>query len=129
MNNKFEVGQWVFFEYELAQITDMEEGRVTGRTNGYTRLSSHDLSDRCFPLTLATKMATDSTDYWRKKMSAASGLNMPDIHRKLVELWVAICEADGEKQQKAAYDHLNTFGQGIIDATSPKYVDGVSVYR
>ncbi len=64
-------------------------------------MSGHDISDRCFPLTLSIKRVSDAASYWSKQFHEAkcNGLNHPDLNRALISRWAEICKnIDNEKE-------------------------------
>lgn len=130
----FKINDWCFCEFELQQIKRMEEGRVTEVTTGQFCMSSHDLTDRCFPITMPVKIASDNMQYWHKEFHKLSmaGLNYPDLHRRLVSMWVDICEESNEEILKSLYKKLEEFGRSILNRVRDlKYeeVDGLSLFR
>jgi hypothetical protein len=130
----FKIDDWVFCEFELSQIKEMNGNRITSITTGQISMSGYDLSDRCFPLALEFKVASDTASYWSKKIHELknAGLNHPDIHRELVSRWVDICESANSPNVKDYYEKLSAFGRGICEKVeSFKYEDfeGVRLFR
>ena len=131
MKHEWKVNDWCFCEFKLQQIKDMKEGRVTEVTDGFFSHSGHSLGDLCFPLSLHAKRASDTAEHWSREMHKLHGLNFPDIHRKLVDLWADICEAP-EKESTPAYEALEAFGKSVVEYvlnTKSQQVSGVSIYR
>lgn len=86
----YSLGDWVLCEFEVQQITGMEEDRMTSVSDGTGTLSSYDLSDKVFPLTLRNKADSAYFKYLYDKLIKEynlPGLNYPEIHRKFVSVW------------------------------------------
>ena len=80
---KLTVGQWVFFEFKLACIEQIEEDRVTKVTTGYMSCSSFNISQNCFPLDVHGKIVSEEFDHQYDKLYTKwkhSHLNWPDLH-------------------------------------------------
>lgn len=105
------VNQWLFCSYEFGQITDMEGDRVTGFTTGTFRTGSHDLSDRCFPLTMEVKRLSEVFAYESARLhrEGASGLNYPRMHDWLVDHWCHACVAVDPKRQQELVKEASDF--------------------
>jgi hypothetical protein len=131
---KFKKGDWCFCEFNLQQIMETEENRITEVSDGMFRMGGYDLSDRCFPMTLSIKRVSDSVKYWSEQFHKTNhnGLNYPDLNRALIEHWVGICETIDDKeltQQKI--DNLGDFGKSVleeVDSLKNKHVQGVRVF-
>lgn len=135
MQNQFKVNDWCFCEYELQQIIEIEEGRITSVTTGMCRLSGYDLSDMCFPLDIRIKNISDTVAYYMKKLHEVKHLNLnyPDLNRAFISRWVDLCKVkDDDKALQIGYDNLSAFYQSIIDKVSQvknEYVEGVQLFR
>lgn len=137
MNNmpSAKVGDWCFCEYKLSQIMEMDEGRITEVSDSMFRHSGHDLSDRCFPLSLMncniSMCFQDMSDKIHSKGS--NSLNYPDIHRHLVELWVNACtNADVKEKAQKLIEDGNKFIQEILDkcqSLNHLSVQGIPLFR
>lgn len=131
---KFNKGEWCFCEFELSQIVKTQENRITERTDGFFNHSSHDLSDRCFPLEMPIKRISDSVAYWSKTFHGLkfNGLNHPDLNRALISRWVEMCNAsDDEEQLKILFKKLDEFGQEIqrkVSDLKHEQVAGVKIF-
>jgi len=131
---KFKKGDWCFCEFILQQIKSTKENRITSVTDGYMELSSYDLSDRCFPISLEIKRASDEINHWSKKFHSLkfNGLNYPDLNRALISKWVGMCESiENEEKLKSLYQELSKFGRSIIEKVDElKYVtvDEVKIF-
>lgn len=113
---KFKLGDWVFSDFELCQIDDMEEDRVTGVCTGMVSRSSRSLT--CFPITMATKRATDTVSYWWAKIQEQKGQNWnhPALHHKLESFWRALCSTDSKDLVKLNEIHseMHTFVTDVL---------------
>lgn len=117
---RFAVGQWMFFEFKLGQVKGMEDGRVTEFTDGSFNTSGNDLTDRCVPLTMATKRISDTYDYYSSRLhkEGSNGLNYPDIHRWMAEAWYAACShAEDVAALKSDYDKVQKFCDEVLNKT------------
>lgn len=135
MKPKFEKGTWIFCEFELQQIRETEDDRITSVTTGQVQMGGHDLSDRCFEINMRTKLASDHCYYWSQKFHNTEGsnaLNHPDLNRALIERWVALCEETDDKKRQVLYEKLGLFCNSVLrkvrDARDQE-VEGVSVFR
>jgi len=129
----WKVGDWCFYEFKLAVVDEVIDGSVRSVSTGYIVAGSTDFSDSLVPLSKHAKRFSDEVAIWSDRIHKASGgLNFPDIHRKLVELWFDGCETfDDETTHKKAYEAVRAFGQGVLDAVDKyKYVmvDGVRIF-
>lgn len=135
MNKNFKVNDFIFCEFELQQVVMMEDNKVTEVTNGFFRLSGGDLTDRCYPLNLDIKCASDGVKYWSKRFHELNhnSLNHPDLNRELIRRWVNICEnIENKKVLKELYEDLDKFGNAVVNkVTDLKYeeIDGVRLFR
>lgn len=119
MSLKFKQNDWCFFEFQLNQVKETEENRITSVTDGVINHHGRDLSDRCYPLDLKIKRASDAVSYWRDKFHSLNynGLNHPDLNRALISLWVDMCESiEDVPMLKRLYDKLNDFGQKVLSS-------------
>lgn len=132
---KFKTGDWCFCEFELQQILETEENRVTEVSDGSFRMSGNNLSDRCFPLDLKIKRVSDYVSYWSDRFHKlnSNSLNYPDLNRELIQRWAEMCEnINDEKVVTELYKRLETFGNSIVNKINElKYesVEGVRLFR
>lgn len=118
MSTKFHVGDWVFFEFKLGQVKEVEGGRVCAVSDGYGTTGSHSLDDLCFPLSMEVKRISGEYEHWSSKLhrEGSAGLNYPDIHRWLVEQWVACCHhLDDREYVVSSYEELRRFCQELLE--------------
>ena len=124
-------GDWCFHEYTLKQIV-VKAGKVKEASCGQFRMSGNDLSDECRPLTLCNANLSQHAQYWSSRLhkEGHAGINHPDIHRKMVELWCAACDAkEGDEQGKAG-DAIGVFARKVLDASKrTELIDGVPLIR
>jgi len=131
---QYKKSDFVFFEFELSQIQDAEQGEVVEISTGFVNVSGRYLSDRCFSLSLKQIRISHlfrriSNEIHQYK----TGLNYPDIHRKLVELWVKASSCiDNVPECNKILESLSDFKIKIIEANKSLrdvYIDGVKLYR
>jgi len=132
---KFNKGEWCFYDFELCQVTEVEENRITEVQDGIATHSGSDLSETCYPLEMSVKRISDSVAYWSDKFHELknNALNHPDLHRELIEMWVELCEnRDNEARLRKLYDKLNDFGRSVLQRVhelSLEEVGGVYLFR
>ena len=127
--NAWKDGDWCFFEFKLCQIV-VKDGKVQEASDGMFRTSGHDLSYACRPLTLRNANLTQHAEHWSDKLhkEGHGGLNYPDIHRKLVELWCASC--DSQEGDLVACEAVGEFARKVLAAIkNTKAIDGVPLLR
>jgi len=122
-------GDWCFHEYTLKQIT-VEAGKVRSASCGMFRISGNDLSGECRPLTLQNANLSQHAQYWSGKLhkEGHAGLNHPDIHCHMVDLWCAACDAAEGKPQEKAAEAIATFAQAVLKQQAGE-LDGVQLIR
>ena len=112
---KYSVGDWVYFEYKLNQITRMDGDHIREVSDGFSNLSSggNGLADRCMPLDMDVKRISYSFDAYEERIreEALSDLNYPDINNKMVEMWVDICDCRSDK--KVVADKFEVVGEFV----------------
>lgn len=128
------VNDWCFFEFKLVQVKETDGPRVTSVTDGMFNTYGSNLSDRCFPFEMGIKKISDVVAYWADKMlkeERLKYLNHPDIHRKLVEFWIGMCESDDNKRQVIG-EKLSNFCTSIlnrVNSISEEYIEGIKLLR
>ena len=128
---KWNKGDWCLYEYKLALITEMNDGRVTEIKDGTFCTGGYDLSSCCRPLSLRNVAISDLADYWSNRLhkEGHNGLNYPDIHRKLVDLWRDACDA-ARPEEEATTERIGAFAEAVLKAVNDApQVDGVSLLR
>ena len=100
MEKNFKVDDWVYHEFELVQIKEIEDDKVTKVTDGVFSTWSMDLNKYCFPIDMEIKQISDMVKEHYQEINNINFrcLNLPDIHRKFVEYWVEMCESVNEEQ-------------------------------
>lgn len=112
-------GDWIIFQYRIVQIKEAKDGRVTSVSDGQFETSGYNLSDRCFPLTLANKNAADYIESYAARVhrEGGPGLNYPALHSKAVELAWGIMNLPEEKDaREPAYEAARKFYQVLFEA-------------
>jgi len=133
----WKTGDWCFFEWKLGQIKETKNNGVTEFSDGMFSTSGHGLHDRMFPLTMRNKIISDTFESYSSDIHAkgARNLNFPDIHRKLVDLWVEAMESKETKEEvelRKVYDKTRKFFDGIMSECQElkyKEVEGIPLFR
>lgn len=133
-NQNWKVGDWGFFEFELAYIKEMEGENITRVGTGIIETFSTSFNDRFFPLDVTTKQISDTVKYWSDRFHRdCRNLNYPDINRKLVGLWCDAVEAkDNKDKLEKECNKINDFGKMVIEKSRDRNqveVDGVEIFR
>lgn len=129
------IDDWCFFEFRLAQIKDVTDGRVTEVRTGYITVGSYDFNDKIKPLTMPYKVASDEVEavYNKLHREGSPGLNWPELHRHLVRLWLKLCDAyDVELKGElisSAYEELYEFRDAILNICQNTTVDGIQLFK
>jgi DUF438 domain-containing protein len=132
---KFKTGDWCFCEFKLQQIKEMENDKIISVSDGMFRLTSSDLSDRCFPLDITIKNISDMVAYWSAEFHKLNNnnINHPDLNRELITRWVELCENnDNDEKMKELEEKLSNFGRLVIQKVnnlSLEHVDGVRLFK
>ena len=133
---QFTVGQWVFFEFKLACIEQIEEDRVTKVTTGYMSCSSFNISQNCFPLDVHGKIVSEEFDHQYDELYNKwkhSHLNWPDLHRWFVSSWRELMQKRKSKSEiEKGFVGLQKFVSSIdqtLVSLSTQTVDGVKLFR
>jgi hypothetical protein len=135
MNKTFKVGDWVFCEFVLQQIKEMNGDKVTGVEDGNFSMSYSDLNDRCFHLSLPIKRISDAVNYWSKKLHEIknNSVNHPDLNRELIRRWAVMCQnSEDENAAKAGLESLRKFCENVVsmfDGLADMRVDGIPLIR
>jgi hypothetical protein len=128
----YKVGDWCFHDFELCLIKDMKDNHVTEVTTGWINTSGNDLDVR--PLTLRNKRISENVESTSNKIHEEGncGLNYPDIHTHLVELWLNACDTEdtaaGNEEANKILSQVCIFREKVLkfSQNSPK-VDGVRI--
>ena len=132
---KFKRGDWCFCEFKLQQVMETNEDRITSVSDGYFRLGSSDLTDRCYPLELDIKCISGEVEYWRRKLHELknNSLNHPDLNRELIERWCNMCDdKDDHDKLKKHYENLAEFCNAVIkrvEELDKDRVGGIRIFR
>lgn len=114
----WKVNDWCFCEFKLQMIKEIKEGRITEVSDGYFCMGGHDLSDRCYPLSLQSKINSENVRRWSNDFHKIKNntINYPEIHRTLVEKWQEICNAGNDnKILNILFEQLNKWGNKSLD--------------
>jgi hypothetical protein len=139
MNNQFEIGDWIFFEFELVQIVNVDkEGCIKEVSDGITSISGKSLNNYCHPLTRKNNTITIIFNYYFNQIKdvEARGLNFPDIKRYYADVWSKACSISennaDEKQLSDLYDCIQKFTNETLSKLNERKKDtinGVYLFR
>ena len=96
----WKVGDWVVFDLQIGQITDLRENGSASFSDGFCETSGR-LADRFRPLTLRNKNIAGSFDAYYNRLreiDGNGGFNYPDISQYFAQL--ALDTIDTEKNDK-----------------------------
>ena len=133
-NASYKVGDWLFCEFKLQQVTRVEGSQITEVSDGNFCHSSNGLNAQCFPLEMKVKLISDSFKYWSAKLHKEGNrsLNYPDIHCWLVDKWANTCEHRGDDVYvEKSISELNRWAGEILQRCNElKYVvlEGVKIF-
>lgn len=128
-NNKFKVGDFCFCEFRLKKITEMRGEYVFGVSDGYFNTGGN-LTNRCFPISFEviehSKLASNYYDTIHK--IPINGLNSPDIHSIITEMWAELCRTNSKDVSTKLINFCNAV---IEEATkcSELTVNGIKLFR
>lgn len=114
---RFKVGDWVYFEFQLGQITKMEEDRVVGVTTGYIQTGGNDMGARCKPLSVPMKVVAGEYEKASSQLHAegSCGLNYPEIATWLVNAWLRACDhVDDNEALARDFLELREFVRAVL---------------
>lgn len=133
---KFKTGDWIFNEFELKQIVEMEGDRITSVSSGAFRLSGNSLNDVSFPLDLNIKLISNEYEHIKDKLykdTQRVNINWPDISRWFVSHWAETCQKPTNREWiQKRYQQLYKFADGIrekVEDARQGEVSGVSIFR
>jgi hypothetical protein len=95
MKKEFFIDDWIYYDFKLSQITDMEDGIITKISDGSFSTWSMDLNKYCFPIDMEIKQISDMVNSHYNEIYDLNfiSLNYPEVHRKFVEYWVEMCSS------------------------------------
>lgn len=116
-----EVGDYGFYDFELCQIKEMQDGRITEVSDGHCSHGSHDLTSEWFPLSLRNKNISRTFFDLNNKVheTGFNFINYPDIKNYLTSQWVRACYANDKK----VIEIIEETREFVKDAL--EYIDGV----
>jgi hypothetical protein len=132
---KYNIGDWVYYDFELCQIKEMEDGKVYSVTTGVINTTGFDMADSIYPLSMELKVISEGVAHYSKRLHDIKGanLNFPDIHRELVRRWHQIIEnkSNGGSGRKL-WDSLSAWVSTIESecmGVRQKTIDSVKIFR
>lgn len=103
--NKLKVGDWCFYEFKLVQIEEIDGDCITVN-DGFFRTTMFSIRNNLIPLTLHTKVVSDSVDYHYKRMHQIH-INSEN-HELFVRYWFEMCLKLNTNYEKC-YEFLKKF--------------------
>lgn len=89
------VGDWMFCDFELMQIKEMRDERITDVTDGFVTHGGRDFNNRCFPLTMCIKIISEEFKTWRDEIrKLGNHINMNSVDALLIDWWIECCYAE-----------------------------------
>lgn len=135
MSTPYKVGDWLFCEFKLQQVTDIENGHVSGVTDGWVRGCGR-FDDLCFPLDLEVKRISGAYEAWSTRLhrDGLPNLNYPDIHRWLVSHWCKTCAGRADQNfVTRQLGELEAFAKDILrrcdELRQERVAQGVKLFR
>ena len=97
---KWKKNDWCFCEFKLQMIKEVKEGKPTEVSTGHICMSGSDLSDRCYPMTLQSKINSENVERISDKIHKMRNntINYPQLNRILIEKWQEICDAGNDNK-------------------------------
>jgi len=134
MKTTYKVGDWVFCEFKLQQIEQVEDGRIVDVSDGYFSHGAYSLNDRCFPITLQNKMLSEYVASCSDRLhkEGNNSLNYPDIHNWLVNRWVDLCKTVVEDVSQKLRKDIGVFTNTILNRCKElreETYEGVKIFR
>lgn len=132
---RWKVGDFGFFEYKLAEVKEIDPERgVYDVSDGYFSVGGRNLEERMIPLNLTAKLVSAEVERVRRDIAAkekGASLNWPDLHRKLVDIWLDTYELAMEKPKESPYKALYDFRDKVLASMEQVYdaqVEGFSLF-
>lgn len=111
MKDIFKVGDWAYYEFELYQVQEIRDGRLT-LNNGYVEISNIHPYE-CWEQTTDIKVIADECKELYKEIRDIAGninINYPQIHTTVANYFHTICEFQNKPEtQKITWQHLREF--------------------
>ena len=132
---KFKKGEWCFYDFELCQVTQTEENRITEVSSGVICYRGFDLSEECYPLEMSVKQISDSVAYLENEFSSLKNrsVNHMDLHRELLRRWIELCKnRNDEDHLTVLQNRLQEFGLSFLQKVHEldyEMVDGIRLSR
>ncbi len=117
MDKNFKIDDWIFYEFELYQVQNIQDSMITV-TDGYMSTCSFNNIVKCFPVTMIIKLISDefNTYYENFKKINLKGLDLSSIHNYLIWLWVSCCEnCNSNYTIQEYYNKLKSFEKEVLD--------------
>jgi hypothetical protein len=124
----FKPGDWLLYEWELAFVREVENGRVTHVVTDFFSHGGNNLDDQCVMLTARNNAVSSNFRDLSRRLHAIKGqsLNYPDLHRWLVDLWVTACHHENSTALVHAQEGVANIERRCQDLRFER-VEGVDV--
>ena len=124
---KWKVGDKCFFEFKIGMVKEVGQGgRVTGLTDGCGCLFGADLRHLMQSVRPAVRALSAEFDgYYHRISNRNSGLNIPDIHPWLVQLWMEACDGKNIEDIRGRVERLIE----LIENSTTLTYEGIKIYR
>lgn len=134
-SHKFKLNDWIFSEFKLKQVKEMDGNKVTSVTDGYCISGYNNFNDQIFHMDIKIKNISDTYGdcYDRFSKLEFNSLNYPEIHSYFVDHWIKTCEGKDnddfvKKQLDDIYDFTNRVCNAVDDILYME-VEGIRVCR
>lgn len=137
---KWQVGDWCFCAFELAQVKEARGGKVFEISTGFIRRSTGRDGLEVVPLTLRNIVISANWKHHHDRLhrDGSHFLNFPDIQRWLEETWYLACllpdpgEGKEDPKLQEAFDNVRAFADKILEGVKQAReirVDDVRLFR
>lgn len=122
----FKVGDWGYHEFELVQVTEIDDNWVIVTTGRIESCGNINL----YPLSIGSKLTSEYVSYYKEELrKVGRNLNWPDIHRKYVSMWKDIVEETDDKRREELHYDVRNFTSRCIESLNDASVDNVKIFR
>ena len=129
--NNLQVGDWVFYDFELMQVVD-----ESSTSNGSVRIGGiakqwRSVDTPVHPMNMKVKRISDCYRFFYSqihKLEGAPGINWPDIHRQWVKRWHEACLGKQEHPATWPQNFAEEFEKALAKVAECK-IDGIQIIR
>lgn len=141
---KLKKGVWCYADFKLVQIQgDAGIGVETLEPTSFGAIRSGTTRSNCFPITMHSAKTSALLQYVSDRLHDVNRkrkqyiFNFPDIHRKLVSMWVELCKMNPDSEEfGSAIKELEKFQNVILyhmrsrkRAREQRIVFGINLYN